>query len=335
MRYLILGGGPAGIAGAKAIRKENDAAEVIIFTEEANTAYLRPLLTGLISGETDMQALVDPQGEDLSRQNIEVRYEKEATAVNKRRKTVTFADGTVEHYGGLLIATGGKPILPPALLRHPEVVFPLNSLSESLRIRDGIERSRKTIVYGPGFLAIEACRVMRTVGQEVVWFKPDLPRHGYPIASGEFESRFLDDLRNRGVTIEEGADVAGVETPGNGQATVRSTTGKTVHCDMIVAATERLPSVRFLEGSGIDIDTGILVDDYLHTSAPDVHAAGDCAEIFDRESGKNRINFGWRSAIKQGQLAGKNMAGMEKRYIRKSEDYLWLIFGPSLKDRLK
>ncbi len=104
---------------------------------------------------------------------------------------------------------------------------------------------------------------------------------------------------------------------------------------MIVAATERTPSVDFLEGSGVDFGTGIFVDEYLQTGAPDVYAAGDCAELIDVESGEKRINFGWRSAIKHGQLAGENMAGRYKRYIGKKVDYFWLIFGPSLQDRLK
>lgn len=335
MRYLILGSGPAGIGAAKAIRKRDRAAEVIIATEGTDAPYLTPLLTNLISGETDMKSIADPQGEDLADRDIDVQYGKRAAGIDTAGRNVTFPDGSYEPYDRLLIATGGKPTLPPPLMKHPESVFPLNTLADALHIKEHAQSSKISVVYGPGFLAIEACRAMRAAGLEVVWFKPDLPRHGYPIALGEFESRFLDDVRNKGIAIKEGSDIADVEAGEENRVAVHSTEGETVHCDMIVAAMERTPSVGFLEGSSVDFATGILVDDYLRTSAPDVYAAGDCAELFDRESGKKRINFGWRSAIKQGQLAGENMAGRDKRYIRKSEDYFWLIFGPSLQDRLK
>ncbi len=335
MRYVIIGSGPAGIAGAKAIRKRDKNAEVIITTGETDAPYMRPLLPGLISGEVDIASISDPHGEGLAGEKIEIRFGKEAKGIDAAKRSVTFSDGSFEPYDRLLIATGGTPILPPPLLRHPGPVMPLNTLRDALRIRERSRKSDRAVVYGPGFLAIEACRAMRTAGQEVVWFKPDLPRHGYPITSGEFESRFMDDLRNRGVTIREGVDIAELEGGDKNRVGVRGTDGETVQCAIIVAATERLPSVDFLEGSGVDCNTGVLVDDYLRTSAPDVYAAGDCAEIFDKSSKKRRINFGWRSAIKQGQLAGENMAGRDTLYIRRSEDYLWLIFGPPVKDRMK
>jgi NADPH-dependent 2,4-dienoyl-CoA reductase/sulfur reductase-like enzyme len=92
--------------------------------------------------------------------------------------------------------------------------------------------------------------------------------------------------------------------------------------------------VRFLAGSGVMMGTGILVDDSLQTSVPGIYAAGDCAEFMvDRTKGVTRINFGWRSAIRQGSLAGENMAGGKTRLIRNPEDYFWALFGFPLLDR--
>jgi len=102
-----------------------------------------------------------------------------------------------------------------------------------------------------------------------------------------------------------------------------------------VVATERLPAVGFLSGSGVKIGIGIVVDDYFRTSVPNIYAAGDCAELFDKETRAARINFGWRSAIKQGRLAGENMAGGGKRYIPEESDYFWALFGPALLDRIR
>jgi NADPH-dependent 2,4-dienoyl-CoA reductase/sulfur reductase-like enzyme len=102
-----------------------------------------------------------------------------------------------------------------------------------------------------------------------------------------------------------------------------------------VVATERLPVVHFLEGSGVKVGAGILVDEYLLTNVSNIFAAGDCAEVFDINRRESRINFGWRSAMKQGQLAGENMAGGGKLYIRNTEDYFGLLYGSPLLERVK
>src|SRR3989337_2699696 len=103
---------------------------------------------------------------------------------------------------------------------------------------------------------------------------------------------------------------------------------------MVVVATERLPVVHFLEGSGVKAGAGILVDEYLRTNVSNIYAAGDCAEVFDINRRESRINFGWRSAVKQGQLAGENMAGGGQVYIKNAEDYFGLLYGPALNERV-
>lgn len=334
MRYLILGGGPAGIAAAKAIRKKEKKASVIIATEEAETPYLRPLLPDFISGDADVSALADPQGHDLGAKGIEVRKGKRARKVDSSGNRVLFDDGTEEGYDFLLVATGGKPVLPAPLDRHPGAVVPFDSLDDARRIRDRAKGPGPVIVFGPGYVGIEACRALARLGRQVIWIKPDLPRFGYPI-SGEFEASVLDQVRNRGVRIQQGNDIASIREIGDGAFEVRDLGGKDVRCSMIVAATERLPAVEFLKGSGVKVGTGVVVDDHLRTFIGNIYAAGDCAELIDEKTREVRINFGWRSAIKQGQLAGENMAGGRKTYARRQEDYLWLLFGTSLLDRAK
>lgn len=332
MRHLILGGGPAGIAAAKAVRKADPSAVVLVATEETEPPYLRPLLPDFVAGEADLAALADPQGENLEGEGIEVRRGTRAAKVNAGGKRVLFDDGTEEGYDVLLVATGGKPVLPAPLDRRPAAVLPFDSLADAERIRERAKRPGPVVVYGPGFVGIEACRALAHLGREVVWIKPDLPRFGYPI-SGEFEASVLDQVRNRGVQIREGDDIASIREIDKGVFEVRDLGGRDTRCSMIVAATERFPAVGFLKGSGVKVGTGVIVDDRLRTGVPDIYAAGDCAELYDEKTGEVRINFGWRSAIRQGQLAGENMAGGGRRYIRKREDYFWLLFGTSLLDR--
>ncbi len=333
MKYLILGSGPAGIAAAKAIRGKDNVGEIVVATEEPGPPYLRPLLTDLIMGRVDVAGIADPQAKDLADRGIGVRNGKRALKVDSAGNRVTFADGAEEGYDVLLVATGGKPEMPLPLRKEHPAIFPFDSLEDTLRIVERIPRSGTVAVYGPGFLAIVASSALRKRGNEVVWFQPDIPRSGYPIA-GELEANILDSVRNTGVRILDGQDIAAVLEAGVGIEIESTQQRERVRCLAVVVAGERLPAIGFLSGSDVKIGAGIVVDDYLRTSVPNIYAAGDCAELFDRESRTARINFGWRSAIKQGRLAGENMAGGGKRYRREESDYFWALFGPALLDRI-
>jgi NADPH-dependent 2,4-dienoyl-CoA reductase/sulfur reductase-like enzyme len=334
MRHLILGSGPAGIAAAKAARKMEKDAEVVIVTEEFAAPYLRPSLPDIISGEIDPSSIPDPQGKDLAAEGIAVQSGKRAKRVDAARNRILFSDGSEETYNFLCVATGGKPILPLPLMGSFGAFLTLNSLSDALRIKARALRSDVSVVYGPGYLGLEASRALRKLGQQVIWVNPGLPRFGNPI-SGEFEAKVTEKLRSNGVTVKEGTDIADVLDLDGGTYLVYTTGGEEIRCQMIVVATERLPVVHFLEGSGVKVGAGILVDEYLLTNVSNIFAAGDCAEVFDINRRESRINFGWRSAMKQGQLAGENMAGGGKLYIRNTEDYFGLLYGSPLLERVK
>mgnify|MGYP001383982716 CR=1 FL=1 len=334
MRYLILGNGPAGIAAAIAARETDPDAEVIVATEEYASPYLRPHLPDIVSGEKDAASIADPQGKNLAAAKIKVRPGKRARRVDSARNRVIFSDGTEETYNFLLVATGGKPIIPLALMANPGSFLLLNSLGDALRVRARCMRADSSLVYGPGYLGIEAARALRKLGQQVTWVNPGLPRFGNPIP-GDLEAKQTEQLRKNGVRIKEGTDIADVMDLDGGTYAVRTTGGEEIRCQAIVVATERLPAVGFLEGSGVKVGTGVLVDEYLRTGVSNIFAAGDCAEVFDINRKESRINFGWRSAIKQGQLAGENMAGGGKLFIRNVDDFFGLLYGSSLRKKTR
>ena len=334
MRYLILGGGPAGIAAAKTIRKAITDAEIVLATDETDAPYLRPLLPDLILGEARDETILDPQGADLAEKGVRLLTGRRAVRLDMGNQKVAFSDGKQEGYDVLLIATGGKPEIPAALKKELPAIRVFDSRKDALVIKERAGLPGGAVVYGPGYLAIEACRALRRTEKKVVWIKPDLPKYGYPIA-GELEASILDDVRNRGAQIMDGDEIVHVRETGPEMSVVLTSGGVEIPCSLVVVATERVPSVGFLAGSGVRVGMGVLVDDFLRTSAPNVYAAGDCAEFSEKPKKVGRINFGWRSAIRQGQLAGENMAGGNKRFGGRQEDYFWALFGFSLLDRAK
>ena len=284
------------------------------------------------TGDPRSGAVADPQGKDLAESGVKLLGGKRARRVDAAKNRVTFSDGSEETYNFLCVATGGRPILPLALMGAPGSFLFLNSLGDAQRVRERAMRSDTTVVYGPGYLGIEAARAMRKLGNQVIWISPGLPRFGNPI-SGEVEARVTDQLRARGVKIHEGTEIADVIDVDGKNFEVLTAGGGTLRCQLIVVATERLPNVGFLEGSGVKTGAGVLVDEYLRTNVSNIYAAGDCAEVYDINRRESRINFGWRSAIKQGELAGENMAGGGKVYIKNVEDYFGLLYGTPLLER--
>jgi NADPH-dependent 2,4-dienoyl-CoA reductase/sulfur reductase-like enzyme len=334
MRYLVLGSGPAGIAAAKEARRLDKDAEIVIATEEHAAPYLRPALPDLVSGEREPQGIANPLAKDLEKLEIRILHGKRASRVDAEGNRVLFTDGSGETYNFLCVATGGRPILPAALTASPGLCLVLNSLGDARRLRERAMRSDAAVVFGPGYLGIEAARALRMAGIQVTWISPGPPRLGNPIQE-DIEAQVVDRLRSKGVKTMNGAGIADVIDVDGRDCDVLTTTGETIRCSLVVAATERLPDIGFLEGSGVKTGTGVLVSEYLGTNVSNIYAAGDCAEAYDINRRESRINFGWRSAIKQGQLAGGNMAGGGGVYIKNTEDYFGLLFGASLLERMK
>lgn len=332
MRCLILGNGPAGLAAAKAVRERDGSAEVLVVGDETAMPYLRPLLTDVLSGERRPESLVNPQAADLAGHGIAMRLGAKAVRLDVRGKRVEFGDGSSEPYDTLLLATGGRPAIPHKLRRFEERVVPIDSLANALRIRERATAPGAVAVLGPGFLAAVTALALRTPGRDVVWLKPGEPRFGNP-EGGRVDAEVLSSARAAGIVVLDGAGIGEAHESGDGLVVAPSRGGDPVAVSTVVVATERHPNTAFLRGSGVESGIGVLVDDTLRTNVPGIFAAGDCAELYDKTTHESRFNFGWRSAAAQGQLAGENMAGAGKPYLRSRDDYFWRLFGPPLRDR--
>jgi NADPH-dependent 2,4-dienoyl-CoA reductase/sulfur reductase-like enzyme len=332
MRYLILGSGPAGANAAKILKERESDAKVVIATEEFKPLYFRPNLPEMIFGDLDEETILSPMGKDIAGAGVEIMHGKRAKRVDTGQNRVLFTDGSEMEYNFLLIATGASPQTPSTISSSQGTFLTLNSLADAVRIKSRALRSDTALVYGPGYLGIETSRAIRRLGLQVVWINPGLPRFGNPI-TGDVEVRAKEILKERGVKILDGADIGDIIDIDGKNYQVITTGGEKVDCTLVVIATERIPRIEFLNGSGIKTGNGILVDEYLRTNVSNVFAAGDCAEILDVNRGLNMINFGWRSALKQGELAGWNMAGKDMMFIKNQEDYFGLLVGTNILDR--
>ncbi|MEI6002670.1 FAD-dependent oxidoreductase [Paraburkholderia bengalensis] len=306
--FVLVGGGPASVAAARALRMENSSARIAILCGEATLPYKRPPLTkGFLTGAVDGLQLAMHPPEFYGEQRIDVLIGARAVRVERARHTVTTSDGRLFQYGKLLIATGTSPQglrLPGSDLQGIRFI---HDISDAAALREAASKVRRAVVLGAGFVGVEVAASLRAAGLEITlierascvmpqlhalvlssWFADRCAQQGIRVLTGCNVTRFLGDTRVTGVLTGTGQELA---------------------CELVVVAIGVTPNCAFLEGSGVTLDNGVLVDECLRTNDPDIYAAGDVANFCDPVFGVRRRIEHWDNALRQGRLAARNMLG--------------------------
>jgi NAD(P)H-nitrite reductase large subunit len=308
MRYVILGSSIAGLSAARAIREQDTRGEIVIVTTEAGRPYYRPLIPLLIEGskqESDLALGDDPLGRLNA--NMSVRA---AERVDTKRKTVYLSGKKKLAYDRLLIATGARPIVPKTPGLAGKHLHLLRTMADAKALRQAAAMARHVVVIGGGMVGIKAATALRHLAdppQVTVVEKED---HLLPLrldAQGaEIVGRALEQ---DGVVVMTDTTVVSLSTKKGRPSAVRLSGNRSLPADLVIAAIGVRPNREFLKGSGIRMSSGVLVDNGLRTSAPDVYAAGDVAEWCDASAGNPFVSALWSNAVEMGRIAGLNMAG--------------------------
>lgn len=323
--FLIIGGGLAAATAAETLRDEGASGSILILAAEDFPPYHRPPLSKEYLGRTqeETQLLVHPP-EFYSAQNIELQLGTRAVAVEPERHCVRTAAGEEITYSRLLIATGMEAkrlAVPGADLAG---VHYLRSKADSEAIRLAASEAKSVVVAGASFLGMEVALTLARQGRDVTVIEQDgaiLRWLGAPEIS-EYFRQYADA---RGVAILLYDTIAAL----GGQeklATVETSSGRTLPCDLLVACIGVAPATGFLADSGIALDGGlIVVDDLLRTNVADVFAAGDVTSFYDPVFFRRRHIEHWDNAQKQGRIAARNMLDRHWRYDEVS--YFYCDFG--------
>ncbi|WP_338819242.1 Nitrite reductase [NAD(P)H] [Moorella thermoacetica] len=312
MRYLIIGNSAAGVAAARAIRQADPAGEITMVGDEPYPFYARVLTSYYLGGLVPRDRLWLVDREWYRRQRIHLLTGRRATGLNTGACRVTLDDGTELAYDRLLIATGASPQrvdFPGAGLAG---VFTLRTIDDAAAIGKFARPGGRAVVIGGGLVGLKAAEGLHARGLKV----------RLVVSSGRLLSQAMDDsgaelvrraMAAAGFTIHLREDVVALEGRERVMAAVLRS-GATVPVDVAVVGKGVRPNVDFLSGSGVVVNRGVVVDDYLSTGIPGVYAAGDVAEAYDRAWQKPRLNAIWGNAVEQGRLAGLNMAGHHTPY---------------------
>ena len=305
MRFVIIGGGVAGITAALDLARKN-AGEIHVYTDEEYPYYYRPQLTEFLVGTLPLNKLLRRSLSWFSDNGIQVHLGQPVTRIQTAAKSITLENGENVAYDKLLIATGSMPFIPPIKGIDKVGVRTWRTLEDTLELEKKALMCHDVVVIGGGLLGLEAARGLKVFcGQiTVLEFFPRLLPRQLDIEGAGLLQHFVESL---GIQVIVGAKTE--EILGEGRITgVRIQEGRIVPCQSVLVAAGVRSNAQLAEDAGIATDRGIIVNDQMETSVPDVYAAGDTAVY---------KGYSWAIApIAQAQarIAVANMLGEGTRY---------------------
>jgi NADPH-dependent 2,4-dienoyl-CoA reductase/sulfur reductase-like enzyme len=298
--YLIIGGGMTGDAATRGIRELDPSGTIGLISAESNPPYQRPPLSkGLWQGTT-----LESIWSNTDSRDVALHLGRSVRSLNLDAKQAADDQGAVYSYDKLLLATGGTVRRLPV---HGRRTIYFRTVEDYRRLRALAGHARRFAVIGGGFIASEIAAALRMNGNEVTMVFPEaaIGSRLYP----QGLAYFLNDLyRDRGVEVRPGESIVGMDERED-EVVLTSDGGESLTVDGVVAGIGIQPNVELAAAAGLAVDNGIVVDETLRTSHPDVYAAGDVAAYCDPILGKRRRVEHADNAITMGRWAGRAMAG--------------------------
>ena len=306
MKHIILGAGPAGVIAAETIRKVAPHDEILIVGDEAEAPYSRMAIPYLLIGHVNESGThLRHDAQHFAKLRINLRQAR-CTSVNGAARSLALADGSVLNFDTLLIATGSHPVRPPIPGIASEGVLPCWTLADARAIALRATKGARVLQMGAGFIG---CIIMESLAARGVQLSVVemgdrmVPRMMGPTAGGMIKAW----CEKKGVRVITGARVESIEA--HAPLLVKLSDGQQFECDLVITATGVKPNMDFLQNSGVTCLLGVLTDEHMQTNVQHVYAAGDCAEAFDKVSGKTIVSAIQPNAAEQARVAALNMVG--------------------------
>ena len=308
-KVVVLGGGMvAGYAAKQLVELGLRHGELAILSADHSVPYERPPLSkGFLAGKDTEEAIrINPE-DFYTKHGIELKLECEISGLDTKHKRLFLKSGDEFGFNNLIVATGARPRLlnvPGANLRN---LCYLRTLNDSKVIRSALEKVKHAVVIGGGFIGMEVAAVLAQKGIEVTMVLGE-DRIWKRLFSPEMSSFFEAYYAARSVHLIKATTVSELRGDGAVSSAVLAN-GQTIPCELVVAGIGVQPATEMLANSGLDVGDGIIVNEYLETSQPDVLAAGDVANYQDVLFGSHRRVEHWDNAVSQGQYCARSLMG--------------------------
>jgi NADPH-dependent 2,4-dienoyl-CoA reductase/sulfur reductase-like enzyme len=312
---VIVGGGLSAASLAVAYREEGGDELVTIISSDDRPPYNRPPLSkGFLRGdiEDEQQTFVEPL-EFYDDNVIDLRLGTEATSLDPGSREVTLSDGQRIAYGTLVLATGARPRVLPVPGADRVGVHTYRTLADATAVRAEAAEAHKAVVVGGSFIGSEVAASLRLRGLDVTVVEMG-ERLMPALSSDELSAQLADLYREHGVELALGDSIEELHGHGKLLAGARLASGQDVEAYLAVVGVGVQPNVDVVEGTGVEIDNGIVVDEGFRTSVEDVYAIGDVAQFPDPVAGHRRRIEHWSNAHAQGAYLGRALAGSRAPY---------------------
>ena len=306
MRVIIVGNGLAGTIAAKTLRELGKKVEIDIFTEEKYNYYPRPNLIEFLAGNLSFERIFAFPEKWYTEQNINVQLEKPVTRISPDSKEIEIVGGEKEKYEFLILASGSLAFVPPIKGAEKEGVFTLRTLDDAFELIEYTKSHRRVTVIGGGLLGLETARAIKSRGAEVEvveFFGHLLPRQ----LDEQGASLLKTQIEKMGIRIHLGLaceEVLGQERVEG----LRFKGGQEFKTDVALVAAGVRPNIRIAQDTGLETDRGLIVNDYLQSSSPEILAAGDVTQHADRIYGIIPASFN------QARIAAQNVMSQKQKY---------------------
>ena len=313
-RYVIIGGGPAGINAAAAIRARDGEGEILVLDRDRDPPYYRTELDTYIGGSTSDAELPLHPPVYYQEQRIALRLQSVVARLKPSDRRVEMVDGERVEYDALLLAPGSYPLTVSCPGSQLTGVMTVRTWDDARRVtQEVLETDRPILVVGGGVLGLILAEGIRQRGRQVVLLERE-PRLWAPVLDEVASGLLRRGLTQSGIEVLLGEEIVEVYEENGRVTNVRTSGGRRMDAALVVVAIGVRPDIGFLNGSGVRTDRGILIDHEFRTNVPDVFAAGDAAQTYDPISGQFRVVTNWNNAVEQGKLAGGIMAGSSDVY---------------------
>lgn len=311
MGYIIIGGSAAAISAVEAIRSIDKRTPIDLFSDEKTPLFSRVLLPYYVAEELSKPLLNFRSLDFFEENNVTEHIGVRVAEISTDAKTVRTETGEIYEYDRLLLATGGKAIVPNIPGIDLKGISTLKTMADAENIYN--LKGNKAVVIGAGSIGVEACISLMRRGLKVTLIE-QLGQVMPTVFDDEGATIVKEVIEGMGIDVLTGQRA--VRFNGNGQVQSVVTTSREIECDIVVLAVGVRPDIELASSAGVEIGSlgGIKVDKHMMTSVTDIYAAGDVCETFDVARNTQFINAIWPIAVEQGQLAGLNMTGRRVEY---------------------
>lgn len=330
-QYLIIGHGAAGMSAAEAIRRRDPDGRIVIASDEPYPFYSRPGVAYFLAGQVPAERLYARRPSFYQAHRLELVQEA-VRALDPARRVARFEKGGDVPYDVALVATGSVPVRPRFPGAELAGFMTFDSLDDAKALIGAAKHARAAVVVGGGITAMELAEGLRHLGPRVYLLQRQ--ERLWPRLLNEHEAALVArQAEHEGVEILYREEVAEAIGKNGRLAGVRLRGGRELACQIGGVAIGTRPNLAVIAGTGIRVDQGIVVDEFLQSSAPGVFAAGDVAQAYDRWTGSHQLDTLWPTALAMGRHAGHNMVDVAhgrasaRAYVKGVPFNACLLFG--------